>query len=279
MSNSVRTFDNHFWWYLIIAILFIIGICFLPYLLTSTRVSLIDFTESGQIGDTIGGIMGPFIAIIASLLTFLAFWVQYKANLQQRRDISIERFENKFFQLLQMQENIINGLYYTPSDGADRNYGTTFHGRHIFQVLYEQKGWGSEWGIKSKIQINGYNAYSSDKDIIVLDHYFRHLYHIFKFIDDNKIFNLEEKYQYSKIARATLSPYELVMLFYNCLSQNGKSKFKPLIETFAIFNNLRIDLLEENRDQKLYINRFDIDFNSSHNPNTYEKGAFVFNPS
>ena len=44
------------------------------------------FSDTGEIGDTIGGITGPFIAIAAAGLTFIAFWVQYKANIQQRQD-------------------------------------------------------------------------------------------------------------------------------------------------------------------------------------------------
>lgn len=48
--------------------------------------SWIDFSTTGQIGDTIGGIMGPFIAIAAAGLTFIAFWVQCKANIQRRHD-------------------------------------------------------------------------------------------------------------------------------------------------------------------------------------------------
>jgi hypothetical protein len=33
------------------------------------------------------------------------------------------------------------------------------------------------------------------------------------------------------------------MLFFNCLSDNGKEKFKPLIEKYAILKNIRHDLL------------------------------------
>ena len=44
--------------------------------------------------------MGPFIAIAAAGLTFIAFWVQYKANIQQRHDIAIERFESNLFEMI-----------------------------------------------------------------------------------------------------------------------------------------------------------------------------------
>ena len=83
-----KTFDKFFWISLIIFLLLVIGICFLPSILTGEGEP--DFSQKGQIGDTIGGIMGPFVAIIAAWLTFIAFWVQFKANNQQRHDIAIE---------------------------------------------------------------------------------------------------------------------------------------------------------------------------------------------
>ena len=54
------------------------------------------------------------------------------------------------------------------------------------------------------------------------------------------------------IVRSQLSDYELVMLFYNCISINGKDKFKPLIEEFAVFNNIRPELLVCADHKKLY---------------------------
>lgn len=64
-------------WYLIAAAVIIFGL-FAP--LIFTRNGIIDFTETGQIGDTIGGTMGPFIAIAGVIVTFLAFLMQKKAN-------------------------------------------------------------------------------------------------------------------------------------------------------------------------------------------------------
>ena len=275
MRSNLTTFDRSFWIYFCIAIILIIAIGFLPYLLTSTSFCLIDFSDSGQVVDTIGGIMGPFIAIVASLLTFLAFWVQFKANQQQRYDIAVERFESNLFQMLQMQESIVNGLHYSPIDGADRNYGESFQGRNVFYAIYELKGWNPDWGLKDLIKNEGYSAYEKDKEIIILDHYFRHLYRIFKYIEDSELFTEEEKYQYASMARSSLSPYELVLLFYNCLSTNGKEKFKPLIETFALFNNLRLDLLIQ-KDQEIYKECLEKDFNQENQNFLYKRGAFIY---
>lgn len=90
---------------------FILIVFLLPYLFSSFQLFKIDFRTTGQIGDTIGGITGPFIAVAASILTFIAFWVQYKANEQQRHDIQIERFENKFYELLRLHKENVNEFF------------------------------------------------------------------------------------------------------------------------------------------------------------------------
>ncbi|WP_330747005.1 hypothetical protein [Chryseobacterium sp. CP-77] len=43
-----------------------------------------DKLAPNELGDTIGGILNPIIAFCASILTFLAFYIQYKANKEQR---------------------------------------------------------------------------------------------------------------------------------------------------------------------------------------------------
>lgn len=54
-----------------------------------------------EIGDSIGGIMNPIIGLSASVLTFLAFYIQYKANKEQREFFHIglakekEKHENE----------------------------------------------------------------------------------------------------------------------------------------------------------------------------------------
>lgn len=280
-SKKNNTFTLDFWINLAIFIALIGIICCFPAWFTEP--DKLDFRNTGQIGDTIGGIMGPFVAIAAAILTFLAFWVQFKANEQQRKDIALERFESNLFQLIQIQEEITNNLSFTPTDGADRLYGSVFHGRQVFQILYREKTF-PYWGIENGIREKGIISYEEDKDVNVLDHYFRHLYRVFKFIDEAPIFvnDKNKKYEYACIMRASLSQYELIMLFYNCLSSNGREKFKPLIEKYAIFNNLRVELLATDREKELYVSKFQDDYafykdENRDMSNEYKKGAFVFN--
>ena len=229
------TFDKGFWksfiWFLVIALL----ICCLPWLLA--KHSWIDFSTTGEIGDTIGGIMGPFIAIAAAGLTFIAFWVQYKANIQQRHDIAVERFESNLFEMIHIQQEITNGLLVEKVDsGLD-----TKRGRDVFQYVYESADhriWlGNECRtstLKHALEISDEPklTISHLKNMWFLDHYFRHLYRIFKYIDDadKNTISDEDKYEYAGIVRATLSQYELIMLCI--LIMPGREYRKPVAAGF-----------------------------------------------
>lgn len=72
----------------IFSILLIVFALFAPYFFTQTK-SGVNFNNTGQIGDTIGGLMNPFIALAGILVTFLAFYMQLKAN-----KIQVEQFNS-----------------------------------------------------------------------------------------------------------------------------------------------------------------------------------------
>lgn len=86
-----------------------------------------NFKETGAIGDTIGGLMNPFIALAGVFITFLAFYMQFKAN-----KIQIDLFhknqkeqtdllkEQLFFRLVDnLNQRIINFSY--TDDEIDRS--------------------------------------------------------------------------------------------------------------------------------------------------------------
>ena len=54
---------------------------FIPLALTQNSIfSQFDFTDSGSIGDTIGGTTAPFIGFFAAVLVYLSFRQQLRAN-------------------------------------------------------------------------------------------------------------------------------------------------------------------------------------------------------
>lgn len=278
-----KTFDKFFWWSFAGFILLVALVCLLPSILTEKGEP--DFSDKGQIGDTIGGIMGPFVAIIAAWLTFIAFWVQFKANNQQRHDIAIERFESKLFEMMHIQQEITTGLL-IEQIGSDVK---PQRGRDVFQFVYETGQDMIRIGnekrkctLKEALSIDDSvkMSVSSMKNMWFLDHYFRHLYRIFKFIDesDDRIIDKVKKYEYTSIVRATLSQYELVMLFYNGFYHK---KFKTLAEKYALMNNLRIGLLASDEDINLYgrkiSEQYSFEDDRGKNMNLeYKKSAFVY---
>ncbi len=237
--------------YLLIAfILFIIEIFFI-YELYFIPNSL------NELGDWFSGIF-----------TLLAFLCASIAIYQQSRELSLQReelkqtrkelegqkeqfqiqnqtlkrqqFENTFFNMLKTQENIINCIKIDTGETARkaiRKIAENFVGSIDIK-----------WNDEKKI----IDFYSQEGFLFVLDHYYRHLYRIIKFVhetdfsfclDEQKENKTEEeqikteKYKYTSILRSTLSCDELVLLFYNALCY---PKMKELIIDYSFLQNIRI---------------------------------------
>lgn len=124
-----------------------------------------NFANTGQIGDTIGGLMNPFIALSGVIVTGLAFYIQYKANLQQRelfeleqnetkkqlqdqinnqnRQNKIQQFESQFYEMLKLhRENVtemkINGYDFEESGDTLKRVEKTTEGRKLFVVMKKE---------------------------------------------------------------------------------------------------------------------------------------------
>lgn len=75
-----------------ILIIGIVIIALMPTVFTrNTWFKAFDFTETGQIGDTIGGITAPFVGILGAILVYISFNEQRKANKLQWEALNEER--------------------------------------------------------------------------------------------------------------------------------------------------------------------------------------------
>jgi hypothetical protein len=96
---------------LFIILIALISIFILPKLYINSSLGP-QYEETGGIGDTINGISAPFIAIAASILTFLAFWVQFRSNQEQKKQFAKQNQDQLFFKLLEKQESrIVNSSF------------------------------------------------------------------------------------------------------------------------------------------------------------------------
>lgn len=61
--------------------------------------------ELGDIGDFIGGYFGFLIGVIGALLTFLAFYIQYRANKDVQKQFRLQQFETQFHKMIDVYLN------------------------------------------------------------------------------------------------------------------------------------------------------------------------------
>ncbi len=156
----------------------------------------------------------------------------------QNQTLKLQKFENTFFQMLSFHNEILNGI--------DIERGTNqYRGRDAFKEFYRRLVRVNNSALtqaESKQQVSdAYTIFFKDAHH-ELGHYFRHLYSIIKFVDRS---DTEDKRFYTNLVRAQISSYELVIIFYNCLSAVGEEKFKPLVEKYALLKALPSSLIHK----------------------------------
>lgn len=77
-------------------------------------------SSTGVIGDTFG-IMNPFIAIAAALITFAAFWVQFKANEEMIRENRKQQAISRFYEMLAIHRENIKELKWMQNIYSTKN--------------------------------------------------------------------------------------------------------------------------------------------------------------
>ncbi len=198
---------------------------------------------------------------------------QILQNEQARKQI----FESTFFQLLRLHSDIVHRIRYEDVDiqfvdGA-RPQSDRLSGREAFRSFYGRFDQSYRHWTNVITTRPEYEQASSDprdvdredleqaivqsyEDFYVdvqsdLGHYFRNLYQMVMFVDSSSA-ALEEKESYMSFIKAQLSSYELLVLFYKGLSNYGRGNFKPLIERYALLENMPIGRLIDARHKELY---------------------------
>ena len=272
--NNEET-KSQLWIWIIIAIVGVIAMWGLSW--WSINKFIDEPTNQGTFGDMFGAVNALFSGLAFAGLIATLLYQREELKLQrkelneqklefreQNKTLKRQRFENTFFNMLSLQQEIVANISFDEvktifdfSAHTQDEQRTSYNGRALFRELYLNLKVSidkrhSYQGVKDAIKANNYGVYSYISATTRFDHYFRHLYRIFKYVDTSDLIPDDERYEYACIVRSQLSDYELVMLFYNCLTANGKAKFKPLIERYSIFNNLRIELLADIEHKKLY---------------------------
>lgn len=203
---------------LIFLIVGIVLVAFAPYLFTRP-LSILDFSSTGAIGDTIGGITAPITSLIGSILVFFALKAQIDANKiiqrqiesQKNEDINRKKLQN-LNDLINMVKYDINGFNYTTRDRASKQK-FNYEGSSAIYELMES--------IRYVEEIN------HSKNVFVNRPKLSELYNILQII--NMLFDTIEKEEIDNNDKQ----------FYNLLlSYQYKSKVRPFISNVGKYTDL-----------------------------------------
>ena len=203
----------------------------------------------GEFGDYLGGVLNPIFALIALMVLLYTVHLQTRelhlstnelrnsasALREQSRSLQHQNFERTFFEMIQLHCSIIEDL------DLRKGNVVTASGRDCFRVfcrrlriVYDRV---QETRPLDKVR-SAYTVFHEGNQHEV-GHYFRNLYRVLKYVHES---NAVDKMAYAGILRAQLSSYELLLMYYGTLHPVGKN-LKPLVETYALFDNLDPSLL------------------------------------
>lgn len=153
----------------------------------------IDLTDTGEIGDTIGGITGPIINLIGAVLVYASFKQQLEANRIQKgaleKEIHNSQSINNFnisLDLLKSVEDRLNNLEFIVTN--QQGYSNSHKGKAAIIAFANQLKAGHSFSntfvVELRSYLTFYNVYTrkliksemagEDKDLIyslIVDHY------------------------------------------------------------------------------------------------------------
>lgn len=224
-------------------------------------------TKGGTFGDSFGALNALFSGFAFAGIIYTIFLQKQELKLQrkelrqtreefiiQNETLKKQRFENTFFHLVGLHNEIVDKLSVTRIEhsylnGVSTTEPVTYNKKEFFNGAI--KALGSYEGIKhnsdnmDEVWDGIKNAYKNFNMEYAshLSHYFRNLYHIYKYIHLSNLITKDEKQFYASIIRAQLSDKELALIFYNMLIDDlGYPNFKYLDENYDVLKNLNKEM-------------------------------------
>ena len=318
-------------------VLFAIGLFFIVFCLWILSWYLIDtFIISnnqtsnqivrGVFGDKFGAINALFSGLAFAGIIFTIFLQKRELTFQREEleDTRIEfikqndtlkkqRFENTFFQLLRLHNDIVDKLKIKAVDGETYSNREFFLGA-IKELKYRSTCEYFKYSALIKLETHEIAEFKANREALHgffqklekeeisnllvltntdienfisepisnkeenikkeyenffhrvqynLGHYFRNLYHIYKYVHISQLIEPDEKQFYCNIVRAQLSTDELVLIFYNAITpinyfsdkpNLGYPNFKYLIDKYDVLQNMNNRLLLDKAHMTIFNN-------------------------
>lgn len=201
---------------------------------------ILNGVRSGSFGDAFGALNALFSGM-AFAGVVVTLYLQRKDISEgqhvialQQAEAARQKEESQFYNMLSLQQGVVRGFDLHKSLTEAYN-SDIIQGRDCF------KTWSSQLRVsyKKSAKTGAADLPAAYEELWKqhrgdLSIYYRSLYNLFKFVSSS---NYADKRWLGNVARSLVSDYELVILFYNCLSNKG-AKFKVFANEFALFDNL-----------------------------------------
>lgn len=236
----------------------------------------------GQFGDFIGGTLNPILAFLSFMALLYTIKIQMDELKLSREELEATRkelegsriaqqeqseslklqnqatklqmFENTFFQLIDLfnkeKEKLFKNSMQISTFASHIKINMNFNEVNIPRTIFPNRE--NLQTIRAttaylyilKAYNGNYNNFNMKYESETAS-YFGQLYQILKFIDKS---NIENKQRYVNIFRAQFTKDELEFLFYHCLGNIGKRRFKKLVEDYEFFEHI---ILNEDIEKQL----------------------------
>lgn len=176
-------------------------------------------------------------------LTRFELYGQKQEMIEQNSTLKHQRFENSFFQLLNLLNSVVDQMF-TFRENMIKVFGKECLRQILINFKNSNRFHSKKNGYKLEeisiefMKTNFHEITSLYRE--TLDYYCRVIEHMLKFIDESDI---NKKDNYISITIDQLSTDEVILLFYYALCSPGGDKLKILIEKYSLFRNLNPLLL------------------------------------
>ena len=223
----------------LLSILFVLS----PIIVYCLTLHSTDFAEKssdfGVFGDYIGGTVGTIFGAISIFLVYITYTSQVKFARRQDESMKRQQFETTYFSLLEQQQLIRSQI---KGKIGDKTYEGILYLQNLKSQLsdalselnYIQDEITEGNKIMLKNRVNGLYLDFFLPNVSNLGHYFRHLYHILKHIEDS---NMPDARKYADLLQSQLSNDELYLLAINGISNYGRRKMLPLMDKYGLLEN------------------------------------------
>ena len=317
-NNDELNFINKYQYHALVTLVLVVALYAFLYSFFEFKIK--DINSAGVIGDFFGGVLNPIFALIGLFALLQTIRIQSqelktsskalknsheelqltreeaqlsrKALQQQSESIKLQNFENTFFNMINLHNEIVKSLKLENTTYVINDIINDKQIYHLIKVNNIKTAKEVLIFLNNKLQkflikfnsIDDYTPVNNGNDLKsknqvhateelylifhekfqeYIGHYLRNIYQILKFISNADV---KSKKFYSNILRTQLSDSELNIIFCVCITNKESEKAIPLLAEFEMFEHLQYNENISKKDIITYI-KMTIELKKGYSPN------------